>query len=459
MTFPAHASWRGSVPSRLNRNDNIFVVMDQALGTPVTVLYLWDIDFLFDAKHFADFGDQLKRGRMSRKLVRTHLGRDYWVQDESAGQVIVRNTSPEGSATLNAWAQELLAENPLDLVGGQSWFFAAAPDADGKTWAVLASSHAIADGSAKMLALKEALAGEAFPVPDAGEVSVLENLRDHAVLLREVGAAGVQLLKRTLKPGKTASAEEASGNTDSVDTLRPVSGDRSVASTAFVIPMNEFIARAQEASGTANSLFVAIVGRVAQRLGTLPESSGPHAVAVPMSKRVDPADVQANLSQGATMRARFDESVYQDLTGVRRGLKTAYGQLSDELSAVDLTFEIAQCFPDWLLGKLAGGSTPPPALASNLGAIAPEVTSLGLQDAATGEPASGRLAVYTSGSFDNPLMNEGELGATNAWATVTGDEITMCIMAPEQVGGSAVSVAQAVAEELEAWGLPARRWF
>lgn len=452
---------------RLNRNDNIFVVMDQVLGTPVTSLYQWEIDVPFDAKRFVSIGSQLQLGRLSRTLVRPRMGRDYWVRDASSGRVIIQDAPTEdgGFSNINDWSRALLAHNPVDAGEGYSWVFAAAPTRAGQTVVLLACSHAVADGTAIFAALAEALEGAPVALPKSSPVSALDNFRDQGVLLKQAAVAGKKLWQITR--GKAPAADKGvQGDLLEVEVSKPAAGvKRRVVAATFVIPVEDFAARAKEAQGTPNSLFVALVARVAQKLGTLPATQGPHPIAVPMGMRKDPQDLQANVAQGATVRTNISADVYADLCGVRAALKQAYGQLSEAEGPADLTFELAQAVPDFLVKPLSKGNNPPTVLASNLGAIDPDIACLGLSESAK----SSRLAARTTEPVNADLLDETTQGSTNAWATATGDSIALCFVAPEPVEpvtDDAVArqagqycLAEAIAAELSAWGLPAERWF
>ena len=454
-------------PMRLNRNDNIFVVMDQVLGTPVTSLFQWEIDVSFDAKHFASIGSHLQLGRLSRKLVRPRMGRDYWVRDASSGRVIIQNEPIEdgGFGTIDDWTRALLAHNPVDAGRGYSWVFAAAPTRVGHTAVVLACSHAVADGSAIFAALAEALAGAPVALPESSPVSALDNFRDQGVLFKQAAVA-VKKLWQLTRDRTPAADEGVQEDPLEVEAANPAaSAKRRVVAATFVVPVQDFAARAKEAQGTPNSLFVAVVARVAQKLGTIPATRGPHPVAVPMGLRNDPMDLQANVAQGATVRTEVSAEVYEDLRGVRAALKQAYGQLSDAEGPADLTFELAQAVPDFLVKQLSKGNNPPPVLASNLGVIAPDIACLGMNESAK----NSRLAVRTTEPVNADLLDENRQASTNAWATATGDSIALCFVAPEPVEHSTegaiapeaggYSLAGAIAAELQAWGLPAARWY
>lgn len=456
-----------AAPMRLNRNDNIFVVMDQVLGTPVTSLYQWEIDVSFDAKHFASIGSQLQLGRLSRTLVRPRMGRDYWVRDASSGRVIIQDAPMEdgGFRNIDDWSRALLAQYPVDAGQGYSWVFAAAPTQEGQTVVLLACSHTVADGTAIFAALAEALAGAPLALPESSPVSALDNVRDQGVLLKQAAVAAKKLWQLT-RDSAPAADKGAQGDPLEVEVSKPAAGvKRRVAAATFVVPVEDFAARSKEAQGTPNSLFVALVGRVAQKLGTIPGTQGPHPIAVPMGMRKDPQDLQANLAQGATVRTNISADVYEDLRGVRAALKQAYGQLSEAEGPADLTFELAQAVPDFLVKPLNKGNNPPPVLASNLGAIDPDIACLGL----SGSAKSSRLAARTTEPVNAELLDETTQGSTNAWATATGDSIALCFVAPEPlelvtVNGAArqagqYSLAEAIEAELSAWGLPAERWY
>ena len=464
---------------RLNHNDNIFVVMDCVLGTPVCNQFLWEIDCVFDAKHFQKIGESLKHGRISRSLVRTRLGRDHWVQDENAGHLSIARPDEYVRSGADQWAQEMLRETPVNVHGGKSWIFAAAPTAADTTVVLFVCSHAVGDGSAMILALQEACAGTPKPLPATRPASLLDNLRDQGTLLQQMMGATRELLRggkvdagadtaAGAEPDAAEGAEAAeeattAGAAAQADVPRS-EGSRQLVAVTFAVDYAEFEQRARQSAGTANSLFAAVVGRVAQRLGTLPSTTGVQPLAVPMSKRKSPAELQSNLTQGATAQLDLSTSIYADLSGVRGQMKQAYAKAAGKPGAADLLFEVAQGLPDWLVKRLNKADSAPRTLASNLGKVPADIACLGLDELTEGPAPKSFLSARTTLVENAPALTAADPASTNAWACVVGDSLVVSLVAPEPLttqedphSTEELTVAGAFQAELAAWGLQGKR--
>src|SRR6188472_4529030 len=143
---------------------NVLDLVDQTafLGERATkatnlLQVVWVYNRAIDIDGLRDFHDQLRQGRLSRRIERSPLpfGRHRWVSPSDQPELEIVAT-PRPRAEFDAWLNEQ-ANTPLDAEHGPGWHLAMLPFTDGGTGVSLVASHCLTDG----VGLSEAVAAAA----------------------------------------------------------------------------------------------------------------------------------------------------------------------------------------------------------------------------------------------------------------------------------------------------------
>lgn len=429
---------------RLSTDDDLFVRMEHALGLGVVNQVLWWLDGRLDGAAFTALAAGLRQGRLSR-LVRRRPPpcRDRWSYTPTAGLAVFETESITAGGE-STWARQQV-DAPVNSVDGPAWRLSAAYSEDGThTLVSLVVAHAVADGWAVVTAVEEAITQIAFPV-GSGRRLVLSDIADGAsTLLTAVGAAGAMALG-----GMRPSAQSAAPPT----TQRPATvaddADTAAVSTFAMIDAEKFRRVAAERNGTTNSLFVAIMVGVLVRAGlAAPGDCVP--ISLPVSVH-SPGDRLANATTGTTALITVTDDRFRNLSAIRAACKAAYSTVGAGAGAVSRTMLVAQALGDGLVRRLAAGMSTPLCVASNLGDVSADFTSLGTDLGATilmravPQRASGVLASNS--------------GGISGWLCSSGDVTTMATTAldPARIPDEH-TLRTVVAAELGDWSLSEVGW-
>ncbi|MDL9935709.1 hypothetical protein QSJ18_03025 [Gordonia sp. ABSL1-1] len=435
-------------PERLTPDDDLFVRMEHALGLPVTNQCVWQIPGDTPEHVITDLADRLRRGRLSRLVRRRRVpGRDRWIHTPGAGRFrMSRQPIPAGAEA--AWARDRVDE-PLDTRHGPSWRLTTAPSSDGESIFVsLIVSHVVADGGAIMAAVSEAVAGIDYDATDAAG-GVIDSLRDSATLIATAGRmAFAMAADRSSSTSPTARAVPPLLTTPSP--TMP-GGDAAYAPTTIrTIDAADFRRAAQDAGGTANTLFVAIMVGVLEDSGRVARGTT-IGVSLPMSARTD-GDRRANATTGVTASVEVSADRYRDLGPLRTACKEAYRSAAAGPGPTARLGIVAQALGDRMVARLAAGLGAPLCLASNLGDLDDDFASLG--SALPGPVAMRSVAAVGDGDRLRRMA-----GGVSGWVSQSAGTITLCATSldPDRITDDAALTA-ALDVELARWGLTAAGW-
>ncbi|MFW0789487.1 hypothetical protein [Gordonia sp. CPCC 205333] len=429
----------GAAAYRLTADDNLFVVMEHVLDIPVINQCVWRLGPDVDETFVAALADSLRRGRLSRLVIRRRLPiRDRWIHTSNAG-IHRFDTVPISPESADSWATAQLDAN-INSATGPAWSLTAARTTDGNTLVSLVISHVVGDGGAVVTGVSEAARHATTATPTVSP-SFIDDLRDSADLLRSAARAAVRVVR-----GGAASAPSVP------DRSNPPTADATIspASIAITIDAASFDAAAASAGGTPNTLFSAITLGILAGAGRV-KPGDIASLSLPVSTRaVD--DQRANSTTSVVAEITVTDDRYTDLSDIRRASKAAFAGLADGPDAMAQLVVLAQALPDIAIRRLAASMNTPQCIASNLGDLDPTFASLGsrlpgpvaMRSLPVGVPADKLVAMR---------------GGISAWLSRSAGVVTLCIGSLDPVSVPTTDVLrQLVNAELDRWGLNPAPW-
>lgn len=420
--------------NRLTFDDALFETMGRALATPVITQTVWRFPTPLDRGALELFHARLARGPLDRMLVRARTpgARDRWTPGggSGAGPLLLDHDLDAVAPWLAAHAR-----TPIDPTTGPTWSLAYATFRGGTSALSFVTSHVVADGGLKLLALEAAATGADLPVLPLDAVAGLPvTLRDDlADALRQLGAAAralPSLVRRPRSggvPGKPDDAQPGQpGQPDQRAAPLPRSaGDDAEPWTPPVVILDgdhaDWERRAAADGGSVNSLVLAVCAELAAATGRV----GPGdtlTVASPVSTRGE-RDLRSNASTGVGIPVMLEaDGAVASLAAVRAAAREAYAALGDETRPDPLAAARAllPLLPDGLIRRLAPRWPAPLVLASNLGTLSDALLC----------PA-GRRATSALNRSITPPTTRGAARRTgaglSAWWTSTGETATFCV--------------------------------
>ncbi|MFE0748651.1 hypothetical protein [Gordonia sp. NPDC058843] len=442
---------------RLTEEDAPFWLLHRALGWSVVQQMVWVFPVGIGDPALRQFNDALALGRLHRRLVDSRVpgARPYWVRASQPVPLAVDEVRIDDEQ-VSSWAVEELREVDLDPEAGRCWRLRAASTASGGTVLSLCTLHLVADGSARIKAVVEALAvsgtgRRAVPALSTPPVAPLQaDLLDSA---RQVAAAarGVsRVIGRRVRRDAGATAVDPRP-------ARPPLAERAPAATPVwataTVTAEAWDAVASRHGGTANSLFVAVVTGLLRAGGyTAPENTV--KVGLPVSDRTGDDDERGNAVAGVTLYLTPVPSPASDLRPIREASRNAFEELAigRRAAAAHLRPLAWLVPPHRLAGLGASDSAYPDAVASNVGVLPPELLVIG------GVVASDvTVRGVAQGVDPNARHRYGD--GVQAWLTRTGTDATFTVAGFDEtrfVDGE--TLEKLLAAELSDWGLPARIW-
>lgn len=322
--------------NRLSVVDEIFLYRHRGLGLPTVMQGLWRTDDTVGAPLLISLHDALSQGPLGRRVVQPRVPGARPRFEPSTVSYPLRY-SPEALAAdgILPWA-DAQTEIDVDPAHAPGWSLSAANTAAGGTAVSLVCSHVLTDARGLITAVTDALAGRVQRPSD----DRASDLRD---ALRLVGRVGKGLRHVHRRRG-----------TDDTPPPRPV---RKPPRTALIdVDADAWDSAAEAGHGTANSLFLAIVGGIARRAGI----AYPLRIAVPVDTRDTGSD-----SNHVTMTSVVLDS--DDTPATIRTKATRAYRKPRESAPYGIPDEILQLVPDRLAARLAKGAGERDLLCSNIG--------------------------------------------------------------------------------------------
>lgn len=342
------------VGSRLSVIDEMFLWTHNGLGLPVVMQGIWRTDGVVGAAELEELCCRVAAGPLGRRVRRPHMpgARPEFVADPGYYPVEIEPV-PIPAGAVVAWADAQGAV-PVDPQRGPGWRIAAARDADGGTVVSVTCSHVLADALGLITALDDAMQGRPCA---AAPPSRRSDVADAAGTVTRVvrGIAGVVggALTSAQRRAELRDFKAPSGSRGTAGS------ERRISTVILDVEAARWDAAAEDAGGTPNSLFLAVVGELCRRAG----ESGPVTLSVPMSVRAA-SDAAANAVAMVAVTVTPDSS----LAELRRQCRDAFE--SPPMSGPPgVPHELLQVIPDRLAQRLAGSPGQRDALCSNIGTV------------------------------------------------------------------------------------------
>jgi len=423
--------------NRLTFDDALFATMRRALGVPVASQTVWRFDSALDAAAVERLQHHLAHGPLNRVAVRSAVpgARDRWVRGSVTRPLEVA-PQPLAEDEVMGWV-EAHAATDLDPEHGPTWSLALARTTAGGSVLSFVTSHVVADGSLKLLALDAAGRGmQLARLPDDDLPDLQVRLRDDlADAAGQVAGAARGLAGAALRRSRPAPPPRPTPTVEPGEPSPPVV-------VVCDVPAQEWERVAGDGAGSANSLLVAACVESLLAAGwATPGDTVP--VAMPVSTRRE-GDLRSNASTGVSVRVETAaDGTVPSLADVRTASKAAFAALADggRHDPLALARALLPLVPDALVRRLAPTWPVPLVLASNLGRVSPAV------EAPCGVPAS---AVLNRAITQAPAR-----AGLSAWWGRTETTATLCVAAPY---GSAAALRTLVDGVLTRRGLTPSWW-
>ena len=439
--------------NRLTFDDTLFETMRRALDTPVVSQTVWRFSQALDPDALGRFHRGLARGPLNRVLRRSCVpaARSRWVH----GSGVLPLTVADEVSDVLAWVGAQ-AMTRLDPESGPTWALAYAPVAEGGSVLSFVTSHVVADGSLKLLALEAAAAGELLPVLPCDDPAAMRSglHTDVSDALRQIGAAARALpglVRRRRTTGATPTAPSpppppVPERDDDVPWTPPV--------VVVDLLAADWERAAAEDGGTANVLLLAICAELAASVGRA-KPRQTIRLASPLSTRT-PGDLRSNASTGVSIEVVLDDAGRVGSLGrLRASARAAYAAVQDQDPAADplaAARALLPLLPDALVRRLAPSWPAPLVLASNLGALSPTLV------APTGTAASSVLNRSITPPTSRGAARRTRAGLSAWWGTA-GPTATLCVAGADPDAFPDVATLQAHLDRvLAARGLTGTTW-
>jgi hypothetical protein len=372
----------GRVFKRDARPDNRMALVDQgffagqrAAGQNEVMQVVWLYEHALDVDGLRRVHRNLGRGLLGRRIERSPLpfGRHRWVEDRGPSDIDFADRARPRS-DLSDWADER-AQLPTDPERGPGWHLGVLPLTDGSTAVSLVASHYLLDGLGLIVALIDAILGNArdlgYPPPRSRSRlrAAVQDARQTARDTPQVGRAIVAAARMARK--QAGRRHDASSPVPRPVTLRD-DGDAPVVvpGVTIAIDLDEWDARAKVLGGTSNTLAAALTAKLGERMGRRHDYDGAVTVQLVVSERTedDPRAMAVSIARVSVDSTR----VTTDLRDARDAIKQA---LKTRRDMPDETLELAALIPftpkrTWKRGVAAALTDPDrPVVYSNLGDV------------------------------------------------------------------------------------------
>ena len=447
--------------NRLSYDDDLFLRIHRALGTPLVNQLAWRFDAPLDPAEVQRLHDGLSRGPLARRVVPGAVpgARDRWVRSSHTVPVRFDDDAIEPGAVVDWLAARAAVD--LDPYDGPAWALAAAPTTDGGAVLSFAASHVVADGGAIIAALIAAIDGTPIgrlPVDDlsAVQVTIADEWRDAWHEVRRA-ARGLRAARRQPKPAEPAVAAQRSVDKPTA-AARPDDALPAEGATVFVdCPAAQWHAAARAADGTANSLMLAIVAEILLACGGA-ESGRPIEVGVSVSARTGTGDLRANATTGTAIvvdtELRDGVGVVTDLAHIRQRSRAEFAAMAagTRPDALEPLKPLLQLVPDGLAKLAAANAAAPLAFASNLGRCDERLA------APFGVPARSIAMRAVTRNATRGMLRRMR-GGVSAWWNESGERCTLAVLGLDQDAfPDRATLLAAVARVYERWGLTPEPW-
>ncbi|WP_254902417.1 hypothetical protein [Mycobacterium simiae] len=314
-------------------------------GSAVQCTWVYDRDVDLDA--LQRFNNLLGAGLLGRRIERSRLpfGRHRWVVEHRSPDIVVETRRPRSQ--VGSW-METRARIPVDPEHGPTFHLGVLPLDDGGAAVTLVTSHCIVDGLGLATAITDAVGGTRrnlrYPQPNsrARYRAVLEDLVDAVAAL----PAAIRALIAILRVAIEAKSSQQGPPWERRPAIRVDDDLTALPAVTLHTDAAAWEARARSLNGSGNSLFVAYMAALAQRVGRVHADGKSVTVVLPLSDRgVD--DDRANALTSITLTVdgrRLDE----DLTAVRADIRNRLSSLGTQPHEMLAGLPLVPFTPRWL---------------------------------------------------------------------------------------------------------------
>jgi len=320
-------SHHGQVSVVLPYVDQALLLALRGAGQEAVSQAVWFYERPVDLEGLRRFHQMLGRGMLNRRVERSPLpfGRHRWVAESRPESELEVAEQPLPRDRFPAWADDQV-DLPLDPERGPSWRMAVQPFDDGGMGVSLVASHCVADGSAMILVIVQAVLGMThdlgYPPPRSvrWRSAAMRDLRqfvsDVPDVARAVGSATRQAFaKRHELRGQPALPSSSATGTVPLPTV------------SVFIDAADWQARAEALGGSTLPLVAALAARLGADLGR--DHDGSVLLLVPVSQRADASDTGANAVTLARVRVDAN-ALTEGLAATRVALRQALASARQE---------------------------------------------------------------------------------------------------------------------------------
>lgn len=384
MPVPILATGESSgsrTPSGAARPDNRLTFVDQAFfagqraaGQTEVMQVVWLYEHPIDLDGLRRFHQNLRHGLLARLIERSPLpfGRHRWVLDPGHPEIdFAERARPR--AELSDWADER-SQLPVDPESGPGWHLGVLPLTDGSTAVSLVASHYLLDGIGFLVAIIEAILGNAHDLgypPPRSRTRLRALVQDARQTVRDAPEAGralvalAKLTRRQRRDGTRPPAPRPAAPVEGGDDEPVV-----VPGVTIAVGLEEWDLRAKALGGTSNTLAAGLTAKLAERLGRRRASDGAVTLQLILSDRTegDTRAVAVSLARASVDPTRLTE----DLSEARAAIKNALQACRETPDASSQLAALSPFTPKrtWRRGVDAAFADPDrPVVCSNLGDV------------------------------------------------------------------------------------------
>jgi len=372
-----------SAPSFIPWMDQGLFLAHEAAGHHAVIQVVWRYGSGVDFDGLQQFLGHLEHGMLSR-LVRPAvlpMGRHQWVRVEPSPSTLAVNAPPIPPGDVRRWANEQV-QLPLDPARGPGWRLAMQPLTDGAAVVSLVVSHCLADGTATMMAVCDAVAGTrrtlpfSAPAPDRRLTRALAELRQCA---RDLPAALVGLsrlvgtVRRAPRSAVRATPRVAVVARTGADDARPPQqqdGIVALPSVSFRAEASAWKAAARRRGVHRLTLLAAFSAHLAVRLERVHD--GTITLLVPVNLRKGRADLGANQVALATVTVPV-VALQEPLAGFQATLNDAVSRAREDGDQTTALLPLVPFIPRRLVPSLSelafNSASHRPVTCSHMGAV------------------------------------------------------------------------------------------
>ncbi len=374
MSHTVNRTYGKTMENVLDPRDQSMFDFGRASGVTTLLQSVWVYDRAIDIEALRQFHDQLRRGRLSRRIERSPLafGRHRWVSSNgSADLEIVAAARPREE--FDTWLHEQV-ETPLDCEHGPLWHLAVLPFTDGGAGVSLVIPHCLTDALGLFEGLADAALGRDAlnSWPAAASRRRWQALREDArQTMRDLPALGRGVVTAVRMARRSRGGPGAATRQSPTPPLASAGAEELIAlpvATMFV-DADEWEACAQSLGGTSNTLLAGLAARLAEQRGRV-TTDGSVALRIPVNERI-PGDTRGNATSPIDVTVDPARST-TDLRDIRATIKQALirrEQVPDEERALT---SLVPLLPKRLVKLIGGNGTS--VISTHMGVVDPAAT-------------------------------------------------------------------------------------